>query len=59
MAKRIVVTGAAGFIGRNLAAALNARGQDDLLLVDYLGKEEKWRNLEGLDFEDVFPRRRF
>lgn len=53
MAKRIVVTGAAGFIGRNLAAALNARGQDDLLLVDYLGKEEKWRNLEGLDFEDV------
>jgi ADP-L-glycero-D-manno-heptose 6-epimerase len=53
VAKRIVVTGAGGFIGRNIAAELNARGHDDLLLVDYLGKEEKWRNLRGLDFEDI------
>jgi len=53
VAKRIVVTGAGGFIGRNIAAELNARGCDDLLLVDLLGKEEKWRNLWGLDFEDV------
>ena len=53
MAKRIVVTGAAGFIGRNVAAELNARGCGDLLLVDLLGKEEKWRNLRGLEFEDL------
>lgn len=53
MAKRIVVTGAGGFIGRNLAAELNARGCDDLLLVDNLGREEKWGNLRGLDFEDI------
>lgn len=53
MAKRIVVTGAGGFIGRNLAAELNARGCDDLILVDNLGREEKWRNLRGLDFEDI------
>ena len=53
MAKRIVVTGAAGFIGRNIAAELNARGHGDLLLVDYLGEDEKWRNLRGLDFEDI------
>jgi ADP-L-glycero-D-manno-heptose 6-epimerase len=53
MTKLIVVTGAAGFIGRNTVAALNARGADNLLLVDTLGKEEKWRNLEGLAFEDI------
>ncbi|MES2221738.1 MAG: NAD-dependent epimerase/dehydratase family protein, partial [Acidobacteriota bacterium] len=32
MKKPIVVTGAAGFIGRNVVAALNARGHDNLLL---------------------------
>jgi len=52
MAKLIVVTGAAGFIGRNTVAALNARGNDHLLLVDNLGMEEKWSNLLGLRFED-------
>jgi ADP-L-glycero-D-manno-heptose 6-epimerase len=59
VANRIVVTGAGGFIGRNLAAELNARGHDDLLLVDNLGKDEKWRNLEGLDFEDVLDPQAF
>lgn len=49
----IVVTGAAGFIGRNLVAALNRRGIRNLLLVDRLGTDEKWRNLRGLDFEDL------
>jgi ADP-L-glycero-D-manno-heptose 6-epimerase len=53
MAKMIVVTGAAGFIGRNTVAALNAGGQDSLLLVDQLGTDEKWRNLLGLKFEDL------
>ena len=53
MAKRIVVTGATGFIGRNLAAELNARGHDNLLLVDNLGREEKWRHLRGLEFDDI------
>jgi len=53
MSKSIVVTGAAGFIGRNVVAELNARGVDDLLLVDRLGTDEKWQNLVGLKFEDV------
>jgi ADP-L-glycero-D-manno-heptose 6-epimerase len=53
MSKPIVVTGAAGFIGRNVVAALNERGIDDLLLVDQLGTDEKWRNLLGLRFEDL------
>jgi len=53
VAKQIVVTGACGFIGRNLAAELNARGYDNLLLVDNLGRDDKWRNLAGLEFEDL------
>jgi ADP-L-glycero-D-manno-heptose 6-epimerase len=53
MPKPIVITGAAGFIGRNIVAALNARGQDNLLLVDTLGHSDKWRNLIGLRFEDL------
>ena len=53
MKKRIVVTGAAGFIGRNVVAELNARGHDDLLLVDHLGTDEKWKNLVGLRYEDL------
>ncbi len=53
MGKLIVVTGAAGFIGRNVVAALNQRGADELLLVDRLGADEKWRNLVGLRYEDL------
>ena len=53
MKKPIVVTGAAGFIGRNVVAELNARGYDNLLLVDNLGHDEKWRNLVGLEYEDI------
>ena len=53
MKPQIVVTGAAGFIGRNLVAALNARGRRDLLLVDQLGTDEKWRNLVGLHFDQL------
>jgi len=53
MSKAIVITGAAGFIGRNAVAELNSRGFDNLLLVDHLGTDEKWRNLVGLRYEDI------
>lgn len=49
----IAVTGAAGFIGRNAVAALNERGIEDLILVDTLGRDEKWKNLRGLAYEDA------
>ncbi len=53
MARPLIVTGAAGFIGRNVVAELNRRGVDELILVDELGKDEKWKNLVGLRYEDL------
>jgi ADP-L-glycero-D-manno-heptose 6-epimerase len=41
----ILVTGGAGFIGSNLAAALEARGAGDIAICDRLGSDGKWRNL--------------
>lgn len=41
----IVVTGGAGFIGANTVAALNARGHENIVVVDRLGTDEKWKNL--------------
>ncbi len=53
MARPLIVTGAAGFIGRNVVAELNRRGFEELILVDELGKDEKWKNLVGLHYEDL------
>jgi ADP-L-glycero-D-manno-heptose 6-epimerase len=41
----IVVTGAAGFIGSNIVADLEARGQGPIAVVDWFGEDERWRNL--------------
>jgi ADP-L-glycero-D-manno-heptose 6-epimerase len=41
----IVVTGGAGFIGSNLVAALEDAGVADIVVIDWLGTGEKWRNL--------------
>ena len=59
MTKHIVVTGAGGFIGRNVVAELNARGCDDLILVDSMGHDDKWRNLLGLWYEDILEPQAF
>jgi len=48
----IIVTGGAGFIGSAIVAALNAKGVKDILIVDYLGKDEKWKNLRNLSYTD-------
>jgi ADP-L-glycero-D-manno-heptose 6-epimerase len=53
---RVVVTGAAGFIGSNLVKGLNARGIDDIIAVDDLTQGDKFRNLADLriaDYVDV------
>ena len=44
----IVVTGAAGFIGSNIVAALNARGQDDVIAADNPQMFRETGNLRGL-----------
>lgn len=49
---RIVVTGAAGFIGSNLIAGLNARGMTDVIAVDDLTQGDKFRNLADLKIAD-------
>ena len=49
---KIVVTGAAGFIGSNLVRGLNARGIDDIIAVDDLTDGNKFRNLADLQIAD-------
>ena len=49
---RIVVTGAAGFIGSNIVRGLNARGIDDIIAVDDLTQGDKFRNLVDLKIAD-------
>lgn len=55
----LVVTGGAGFIGSALVAALNARGRDDVLVVDEFGEGAKWKNLRGKRFVDAVAPDRF
>lgn len=45
---RLIVTGGAGFIGCNLARALNLRGHTDLIIVDRLDHIAKKRNLSRI-----------
>ena len=47
----IVVTGGAGFIGSNLLAALESRGE--LVVVDHLGDGDMWRNIAKRELADV------
>ena len=49
---RVVVTGAAGFIGSNIVKGLNARGIDDIIAVDDLTQGDKFLNLADLNIAD-------
>ncbi|MGH8674447.1 MAG: ADP-glyceromanno-heptose 6-epimerase [Burkholderiales bacterium] len=54
-----VVTGAAGFIGSRLVAALNRAGITAILAVDNLQSADKFRNLAGCEIEDYLDKRDF
>lgn len=52
----IVITGASGFIGSGVVRFLNDKGFSNLIIVDELGKTEKWKNLVGKQFVDVLSK---
>lgn len=54
--KTIIVTGGAGLIGSNLAAALNARGYHNLVIVDHLNHPGKEKNLKKLRYVDYLDK---
>ncbi len=49
----IIITGATGFIGSNIVAELNAAGRSDIILVDDLGSQAKWKNIAKRRFQDL------
>ncbi|MGE5309187.1 MAG: ADP-glyceromanno-heptose 6-epimerase [Deltaproteobacteria bacterium] len=49
---KIVVTGAAGFIGSCIIWKLNEQGEKDVIAVDKLDATDKWKNLVGKTIED-------
>jgi ADP-L-glycero-D-manno-heptose 6-epimerase len=51
----IVITGGAGFIGSNLTAALDERGEAGLAICDRLGHGSKWRNLAKRELTALVP----
>ena len=56
---RVIVTGAAGFIGSNLTLGLNRLGIDDVIAVDDFTEGSKFRNLRGSTLSDYFDREQF
>ena len=57
----IIVTGGAGFIGSNIVAALEYNNYKDIVVIDWLGEEDKWKNIAKRELsaiiapENTFP----
>jgi ADP-L-glycero-D-manno-heptose 6-epimerase len=56
---KIIVTGAAGFIGANNVRQLNLRGESDILAVDNMAKADKFRNLVDCELSDYMDKADF
>lgn len=55
----IILTGGAGFIGSCFLKTLNDKGINDIIIVDRLGKENKWKNLVGKHFKNYYHKNEF
>jgi ADP-L-glycero-D-manno-heptose 6-epimerase len=55
----IVVTGGAGFIGSAFVWKLNQEGIEDIVIVDRLGKKDKWKNLVNRRFGEFIHKDAF
>lgn len=56
---KIVVTGAAGFIGSCVVRMLNDAGCDDIIVVDNIASTEKWRNLVNKRYLEYYNKADF
>ena len=54
--KKILLTGAAGFIGSYLLGELNRRGWTNIIIADEFAEEDKWFNFEDKQFSDKVER---
>lgn len=54
-----IVTGGAGFIGSAIVWRLNTQNKNNIIIVDELGKDDKWKNLVNLDFADFINKEKF
>ena len=54
-----IVTGGAGFIGSAVLWKLNQEGIDDILVVDNLGRTDKWKNLVNRRYIDYIHKSAF
>jgi len=54
-----IVTGAAGFIGSNIVAELNARGIDNILAVDSMNNPLKQNNLDRTRYSEFMDKKDF
>ncbi len=53
---KIVITGAAGFIGSCLVASMNAQNYNDLILVDDFSRTDKMKNFQSKIYSELISR---
>ena len=49
----IIVTGGAGFIGSVICAELEKRNFKDIVVIDYLGNDDKWKNIAKRELHSI------
>ena len=51
----IIVTGGAGFIGSNIVAKLEQHEYKDIVVIDWLGNGDKWKNIAKRELAGIVP----